>query len=190
MRAFKVPPEDRARLKELIGSLEGGRRPRPRASQRRAVERQGLPEIGVVEITDVDLDGEMLAAARSPEDAPHLPAIYVVAERGAPALGVGERAVARFTRLEDGSYEARIMRALWRRARSRARHLPPREDGGRLEPTDRKTQTEFRVAESDRGGAVEGEIVLAEVLRSAASACPRRASSSASATAPIPAPSA
>jgi ribonuclease R len=162
IRAFKVPPEDRTRLKQLIRSLDGGCPPRP--SQRRAVERQGLPEIGVVEITGVDLDGEMLGRPLAWEDAPHLPAIYVVAERGAPALGVGERAVARFTRLEDGRYEARILRALGG-APDRVLGVFHREkDGGRIEPTDRKLKSEFRVAESDRGGAIEGEVVLAEVL--------------------------
>ncbi len=91
------------------------------------------------------------------------PEIYVLAERGGPALGVGERAVVRYSRREDGSYEARVLRALggepdrvlgiYRRTR----------EGGRLEPTDRKLRTEFRVSGADSGGAADGEIVLAAV---------------------------
>jgi ribonuclease R len=169
MRVFRVPPEDRLRLKELIRSLDARARPSSRqrqASERRAVVRHALPEIGVVEISDVDLDGEMLGRPLAWQDLPHLPAIFVVAERGAPALGVGERAVARFTRLEDGRYEARILRALGGAPDRVLGVFHAAKDGGRIEPTDRKLKAEFRVAERDRGGALEGEVVLAEVLAS------------------------
>ena len=89
--------------------------------------------------------------------------ILITAERGAPALGVGERAVVRFVPGAAGGWEARIIRALggapdrilgiYRRGR----------DGGVIEPTDRKLRTEFRVAAGDSAEARDGEIVLAEV---------------------------
>jgi ribonuclease R len=118
----------------------------------------------LLEITGVDLDGELSGRPLDwPEDKKPLE-IRVVADPGAPALGVGERAVVRYTRLEPGRYEARIERAvapapdtvlgIYRRDR----------DGGRLEPTDRKVRTEFRIANADAGGAEDGEIALAEIL--------------------------
>ncbi|HEX7967336.1 MAG TPA: ribonuclease R [Stellaceae bacterium] len=163
VRAFKVAPADRIALKGLIKDIE--RSGSVERGQKRRLQPIGsLPEIGVIEITDVDLDGEMLGKPLAWRDAEHAPKIYVVAERGAPALGVGERAVVRFVRLDANSYEARIIRALGG-APDRVLGVFHRDrDGGRLEPTDRKLRTEFRIAEADAGGTVDGEIVLAEVL--------------------------
>jgi ribonuclease R len=163
MRAFKVPPEARLALKELIGEVarEGSVE---RGPKRRPAMLAALPEIGVIEITEVDLDGEMRGRPLAWREERHLPAIYVVAERGAPALAIGERAAVRFVRLDDGNYEARIIRALGG-APDRVLGIFRRDrEGGRLEPTDRKLRTEFRIAGADTGGAADGEIVLVEVL--------------------------
>ena len=163
MRAFKVPPDARVALKGLIKEIERGGSVE-RGPRRRLARLDELPEIGVIEITEIDLDGEMRGRPLAWREAPHLPTIYVVAERGAPALGVGERAAVRFVRLDDGNYEARIIRALGG-APDRVLGVFRRDrDGGRLEPTDRKLRTHFRIAETDAAGAVDGEIVLAEVL--------------------------
>ena len=163
VRAFKVPPEARVALKGLIKEVERGGSVE-RGPKRRWLPVEGLPEIGVIEITDIDLDGEMRGRPLAWRDAPHLPPIYVLAERGAPALGVGERAAVRFVRLEDGSYEARVIRALGGAADRVLGVFRRDRDGGRLEPTDRKLRSEFRITEADSAGAADGEIVLAEVL--------------------------
>ena len=89
--------------------------------------------------------------------------MIVVAEPGAPALGLGQRGVARFARRQGGGWEARIIRAL--------DQMPDRvvgvyrltQDGGRIEPTDRKQRREFRVARADSKDAQDGEIVVAAV---------------------------
>jgi ribonuclease R len=122
-----------------------------------------LPTIGVLAITEIDFDGEMHGRplAWREEEAPD---IRVVAEPGAPALSVGERAVARFERLADGTYEARIIRAVApepERVLGVYRRGP---EGGRIEPTDRKVKSEFRVAERHRMDARPGEIVLADII--------------------------
>jgi ribonuclease R len=125
--------------------------------------RGGLPTVGVLAITDIDLDGELHGTPVDWPEGAARPDIRVVAEPGAPALGVGERAVVRYARLEGGAYEARIIRAV-APAPDRVLGIYRRDrDGGRLEPTDRKTRTEFKIAPSDSGGAQDGEIVLAEI---------------------------
>jgi len=163
VRAFKVPPGERVAFKGLIKEIERSGAVE-RGPKRRLAPLDGLPEIGVIEITGVTLDGEMLGRPLAlPADAAS-PTIYVVAERGAPALGVGERAAVRFLRIAEGTYEARIIRALGG-APDRVLGVFHRDrDGGRLEPTDRKLRTEFRVAHTDTAGTEDGEIVLAEVL--------------------------
>ncbi|HZB90461.1 MAG TPA: ribonuclease R [Stellaceae bacterium] len=163
VRAFKVPPAARVALKGLIKEVERGGSVE-RGPKRRFIPIAELPEIGVIEITDVDLDGEMRGKPLAWRDAPHLPAIYVVAERGAPALAIGERAAVRFVRLDDGTYEARVIRALGGAADRVLGVFRRERDGGRLEPTDRKLRAEFRIAEGDTAGAADGEIVVAEVL--------------------------
>jgi ribonuclease R len=163
VRAFKVAPEERVALKGLIKEvMRGG--PVERGRGRRVSASEALPEIGIIEITDVDVDGEMLGRPLAWGDKEGAPKVYVVAERGAPALGVGERAVARFSQLDWQRYEAHIIRALGG-APDRVLGVFHRDrDGGRLEPTDRKLRTEFRIAHADTADAAEGEIVLAEVL--------------------------
>ena len=139
-------------------------RPHPRGGKSFAQPGE-LPEIGVVEITGLDIDGEMLGRPAGFQGNP--PSIVVVAERGAPALGVGERAAVRFSRIGPRAYEARIIRALGgapNRVLGIYRLTP---EGGRIEPTERKVRSEFRVAAGDTKGALDGEIVLAEVLSGA-----------------------
>src|SRR6185312_15893431 len=137
----------------------------------RGRERRGsgaLPEIGVVEITEIDIDGEMHGRplAGRPRD------ILVSAERGAPALGIGERAVVRFVPGAGGGWEARIIRALGGAPDRVLGIYRRRGDGGVIEPTDRKLRSEFRVSPRDAGEAQDGEIVLAEVQAQAAMGLP------------------
>ena len=54
-----------------------------------------LPAVAVIEIADVDFDGEMVARPVGWRGAGAAPRIVVVAEPRTPALGRGERAVAR-----------------------------------------------------------------------------------------------
>ncbi len=91
--------------------------------------------------------------------------MLVTAEAGGPALGVGNRAVARFSRREDGTWEARIVRALDQTPDRVVGIYRLSREGGRLEPTDRKQRTEFRIATEDAGGAQDGEVVLADVRK-------------------------
>jgi ribonuclease R len=93
------------------------------------------------------------------------PKMLVVAEPGTPALGLGNRAVARFSKRDDGIFEARIIRALDATPDRVVGIYRLGREGGRLEPTDRKQRTEFRIAAEDAGGAVDGEVVLADVRR-------------------------
>ena len=91
------------------------------------------------------------------------PEIYVLAERGAPALSPGESAVVRYSRRDDGSYDAHVLRALGGEPDRVLGIYRRMAQGGRLEPTDRRLRTEFRISGADSAGAADGEIVLAAV---------------------------
>ena len=161
-RAFHVPPSQRAALKALLAEIEraglmaGG-------PKRRRGPAATLPEIGVIEIVDVDFDGEMLARPVGWRGTDEAPPVAVVPERGTPALGRGERAVARFARRHDGGYEARIIRAI-EGAPDRIVGIfaAGRDGGGTLEPADRKVKAVFGIPRDLSAGARDGEIVLAQ----------------------------
>jgi ribonuclease R len=162
-RAFRVRPSQRAALKALISEIEraglisGG-------PKRRRGSTATLPEIGVIEIVDVDFDGEMVARPVGWRGAGEAPSITVVPETHTPALGRGERAVARFARREDGGYEARIIRAIEGTPDRIVGIFEAGRDGGMLEPTDRKVKTTFGIPKDLSAGALDGEIVLAEAM--------------------------
>ena len=140
------------------------KRPKDYAPKRQIVDAGGLPEIGVLEITGVDFDGEITARPVDwDRDAPP-PSIIVAVERGSPAPTSGERAVARFARQPDGTYEARIIRILAAAPDRIVGIFRADKEGGRIEPTDRKIKNDFRVAKLDSKNAEDGEIVLAEPL--------------------------
>ena len=89
--------------------------------------------------------------------------MIVVAEPGLAALGVGDRALARFARGESGAWEARVIRALDRAPDRIVGVFRWGREGGRIEPSDRKQRREFRVDRADSADARDGEIVLAAI---------------------------
>ena len=172
-RQFKVHPADRVALKGLIKEIERDGAIE-RGPKRRLAATEVLPAIAELEIAAIDLDGEVAARPLAwPEERGAPPPIFVVENR-LGADEIGQRVVARLTRLEDGSYEARIVRLI---AEGPARVLGVfRRDasgGGRVEPTDRRAKMEYRVAAGDRNDAASGELVLAEILPTRRLAAPQ-----------------
>jgi len=135
-------------------------RQNPRKGEQRRNGARGLPEIGVVEIDAIDIDGELrgrpVVGNRTYEEE-----VAIVPEPGAPALGIGERALVRFARTESGGWEARVIRRLDVTPDRVVGIFRLTREGGRIEPTDRKERREFRVARADSKDARDGEIVLA-----------------------------
>jgi ribonuclease R len=162
-RAFRLRGDQRVELKALMKELnQEGLLER---HDKRKVARPGaLPAVAVVEVSAVDPDGELLArpALWHRDEAP--PTIYLAPERrGRPALGPGERVLARLTRLPDGSYEGRPIRVLGGAPKRLLGLYDPHTDGGRLHPTDRRAKSDFRLAPADAGEARAGDLVLVEV---------------------------
>jgi ribonuclease R len=135
-------------------------RPHPRKGERRRDGPRGLPEIGVIEIDSIDIDGE-LHGRPVIGNRIYKEEVTIVPEPGAPALGIGERALVRFARSDAGGWEARIIRALDTAPDRIVGVYRLTRDGGRIEPTNRKERREFRVARADSKDAQDGEIVLA-----------------------------
>ena len=164
---------DRIALKRILkelesdGAIEGGRR-------RGYLPHGALPEVAVLEITGQDTDGELLARPQKWESNDEPPQIMIVPwrEDKGPALGRGERVLARLTRVDDG-YEARVIKRLGASAHKVLGVLKSTSQGLRIEPIDRKSRTEFSVDTRDRGGAEDNELVLAEPVAGRAAGFPR-----------------
>jgi ribonuclease R len=164
-RAFHITGADRIPLKAMLKELEREGRV-DRGRKRRVGAPGALPPVAVVEIVGTDPDGEVLARPAIWKSETEPPRIYMAPDRhGTPALGRGDRVLARLTKTEDNVYEGRPIRRL---AGAPKRVLGIYERGpdgaGRLRPTDRRVKTDFRIGREDAGGARPGELVLAEVL--------------------------
>lgn len=174
-RTLGVKGSERIALKRILKELEAegliSRGPK------RSYSKAGtLPEVAVLEITGQDPDGELLARPTRWEGDAAPPQIVMVPGREAeagPALGSGQRVLARLTQTREG-YEARVIKRLGasvHRVLGVYRKSAGRE--GRIAPIDRKTRHEFVVDARDSGGARSNELVLAEPLAGRASGLPR-----------------
>ena len=134
----------------------------------------GSPELTVIERCGSDEDGVPLARPLAwPLPGPP-PVVRIVDSGREEALPVGGRYAARLTTLESGEIEARVIRRI-DPASERVAGVFHRISGGggRVVPADRRSEAEYRVADSDSGAAEDGELVVAEALASARLGQPR-----------------
>jgi ribonuclease R len=161
-RVLDVKGDDRRRLREILDELEQEGR-LARAGRRTFASADAPPETGVIEMVSVDSDGDLIAQAVG-EFGLFGPPIRVPlreaqAQRGRPALGVGDRAVARIEQHEE-TWSAHITRVL--------PAGPPRilgiyragPHGGMVEPSDRRARGPFHVLPRDAGKAQDGDLVI------------------------------
>lgn len=169
-RAFQLNSRQKMELKKVLrememdGTLQKGR-------GRKYAEPGSLPPVGVVEVTGVDIDGEVLAKPVPWDHDSPAPIIYMAPEkRGHPATGYGDRVLARMTATKRTGaddapiYEGKTIRRL---TTSPTKVMGMLEDVGgrfRLRPTDRRSKSEMVVEHPDADGAVSGDLVRAELL--------------------------
>ncbi len=163
-RAFRVSGADRIALKAMLKELE-----REAAVARNRGRRLGapgrLPEVTVVAVTGTDEDGEVLAKPVVWEGAGPPPRIVMAPDRrGVPALGPGDRVLARLKHIGAGRYEGRTIRRIAEAPGKALGVFALAADGGRIRSTDRRDKADYVVARGDEAGAKEGELVLGEVL--------------------------
>ena len=176
VRAFSLKGSDRVALKELLaemteeGLLEGNRK---------GFKQPGtLPPVAVLEIVARDDEGELIAEAVSGEAGEHgRERVLVLPWRGTarkaePALGEGDRVLARLTRL-DGTdtagyrYEAEPIKRLPKEKRRQLGIFRARaKGGGVIDPVDRKELKEWPIAPGDEGKARDGDLVRFDLARS------------------------
>ena len=172
-RAFNIKGSNRAELKRLLRDMaqEG-----LIGSSRRALRRpDALPSVCVIEIVELDADGEPIAR-RSPLDAKATePAlrIRVLRARGRSAVapGIGDRVLVHIDLLpeiDDGgcAYTARPIKTLPREPASLFgiyRAIPGR--GGVIDPVNKRQLKELSVNRGDEYDAKSGDLVRFELSK-------------------------
>jgi ribonuclease R len=175
VRAFSVRGGDRVGLKQMLaemadeGLLTGNRKG--------FKERGKLPPVAVLEIVTRDADGDLIGEpAVWDREEGERPRVLVLAGRGSarsgePALGQGDRILARLTRLEDADvagyrYEAEPIKRLPKEKRRQLGIFRSRAKGGLIDPIDRKELKEWPIAPGDEGDAADGDLVRFDLARS------------------------
>jgi len=161
-RLLGLKGSDRIQLKRILKELEADGAIEGR--QKTGFTRRGeLPEVGLIEISGVDEDGEVLARPLNWDSNEEPPVIYVIPPKDGTAPGPGDRLLARLEK-HDQSYEAHVIRRLDRESQTRLigvlRETPA--DGWRLVPINKKERTEYALDKADLDGAKHNELVAAE----------------------------
>ena len=163
-RAFNVKNDDRNRFKQLLrdltksGQLEkhpGGAFGLP----------DGLPVVGVVEVTDVTIDGEVYARPTQwDKNKGESPRVTMAPDRkGHPAMAKGDRALVRFSKGHDGGHTGRTIRRV-DAPEDRVLGVVEREGRGHiLIPTNKRNRNIYEIPSHELNGAQPGQIVVAEV---------------------------
>jgi ribonuclease R len=182
-RAFSVKSGDRVALKRLLAEMaEEGLL----SGNRKGFKKPGtLPAVAVLEIVARDADGELIAEPASWDGAEgERPRVLVLAGRGKarsaePALGQGDRILARVARLDDADvagcrYEAEPIKRL---PKEKSRQLgifrAHAKGGGVIDPVDRKELKEWPIDPGDEGGARNGDLVRFDLARAGRYGIPR-----------------
>ena len=133
-----------------------------------------LPEVTVVEVIELDTDGELICRPANWDGDAKPPRIILTpgADTTTPALGIGERFLARLSH-NGQTYEAKIIKRLGASPTRAVGVFRKLGRHGRVEPVDKKARHDFIVAEADMGGAIDGELVVVEPMTERQMGLPR-----------------
>ncbi len=160
-RAFGIKGAARIDLKRVLKELEAeGHLEKRRKSYR---DPNRLPPVTVLEVTPGP-DGDLFARPLEWEGEGAAPVIIVLPRSGDPALGEGDRILARLTKVEGGEpdYEARPIRRIGTNPQRILGVFRATGEGGRIKPVEKGSDKEWQVAPGATDGARDGELVEAE----------------------------
>ncbi len=161
-KAFGIKGAARIELKRILRELESeghlARRKRSYGDPDR------LPPVSVLQIKAPDDDGDLFARPLEWHGEGVEPVVLVIPRASDPALGEGDRILARLTVVaaQDHHYEARLIRRIAANPRRILGVFRSGSEGGRIVPIDKAQGVEWAVPEANRSGAKDGELVEAE----------------------------
>ncbi|MEE4187687.1 MAG: ribonuclease R, partial [Roseobacter sp.] len=161
-KAFGIKGAARIDLKRVLKELEaeGHLEKRKRSYQ----DPDRLPPVSVLQITGPDADGDLFAKPMEWQGSGQEPVVLVIPRASDPALGAGDRILARLTLVkgEDHHYEARLIRRIGTNPRRVVGVFRKTAEGGRIQPIDKGADKEWHGESGATHGAQDGELVEAE----------------------------
>jgi ribonuclease R len=161
-KAFGIKGAARIDLKRVLKELEAEGHLEKRKKSYQDPDR--LPPVSVLLVTGGDKDGDLFAKPMEWHGTGVEPVVLVVPRASDPALGAGDRILARLTLVKghDHHYEARLIRRIGTNPRRVLGVFRQTAEGGRILPIDKGADQEWLVASDATGGAKDGELVEAE----------------------------
>ena len=162
-KAFGIKGDGRIELKRLLRELEG--EGVVEKTMRRFHEKGVLPPVAVLQVLKPDNAGDLYAKPLE-EGVDDSPRILIIPRKGDPALGEGDRILARLAKvdLDDYAYEARLIRKLGSNPAKVLGVFRVNAEGGRIQPIEKGSDKEWRVSSDMTMGAKDGELVEAEAI--------------------------
>ncbi|MGR3528587.1 MAG: ribonuclease R [Sulfitobacter sp.] len=161
-KAFGIKGAARIDLKRLLKELEaeGHLEKRKRSYQ----DPDRLPPVSVLQVTGPDKDGDLFAKPMEWQGEGVEPRVLLIPRASDPAMGAGDRILARLTLVqdEDYHYEARLIRRIGANPQRVLGIFRAGTEGGRIVPIDKGDDKEWTVASDATHGAKDGELVEAE----------------------------
>jgi len=161
-KAFGIKGAARIDLKRLLKELEaeGHLEKRKRSYQ----DPDRLPPVSVLQVTAPDKDGDLFAKPMEWQGEGVEPRVLLIPRASDPAMGAGDRILARLTLVqdEDYHYEARLIRRIGANPQRVLGIFRAGTEGGRIVPIDKGDDKEWTVASDATHGAKDGELVEAE----------------------------
>ncbi|QEW22722.1 Ribonuclease R [Marinibacterium anthonyi] len=162
-KAFGIKGAARIDLKQILKQLEAEGHLEKRKKSYSDPDR--LPPVSVLEVLPPNDQGDLFAKPLEWHGEGVEPIVIVLPRASDPALGAGDRILARLTVVheEDHNYEARLIRRIGRSTSRRVLGIFRKTaEGGRIVPIDKAATLEWSVPEDARHGAKDGELVEAE----------------------------
>ncbi|MDA9790763.1 ribonuclease R [Planktomarina temperata] len=162
-KAFGIKGAARIDLKKMLKELEAEGHLMQR--RRRFNDPNSLPPVSVLQMLGPDSQGDMFAVPLEWEGTGHLPKILMRSRQGDPALGQGDRLLARLTPVPDEDshqYTGQLIRAIGTNPKRLLGIFRLTAEGGRIVAIDKGEGKEWLVAADAAGEAKDGELVEAE----------------------------
>jgi len=161
-KAFGIKGAARIDLKRILKELEDEGHLEKRKKTYRDPDK--LPPVSVLQVLAPDSLGDMFARPLEWHGEGPEPKVLFSAKPTDPALGEGDRILARMQEVEgeDHQYIARLIRRIGTNPRKILGIYRKGAEGGRIVPIDKGQDKEWQVEAKATGGAADGELVEAE----------------------------
>ena len=161
-RAFGLKGADRRSLREMLKGLEEegalGRRGR-----RGFAEAGALPPVGVADVVERDIDGDLFVRlAKGGDDTPTVRLAPSQGEKVGGAPGMGDRLLVRFERGGDGELEARLIKRLGQSAHKVLGVVRKVRREVHVQPVDRKSRDHLILYGAEADALKDGDLVVAQ----------------------------